>query len=149
MLDCIFCKIINNEISSYKLCENEHAIAFLDVNPATEGHTIIIPKKHVIDLSFCDKESLHGVIDLVQHVSNVIQRSKKLDVWGVNYLSNQGRIAGQIIDHFHFHVIPKYSINEGLKITTENVVNILEPAKIQKIFLDTQKKMLKGKFNKF
>ncbi len=149
MSDCIFCKIISGEIPSYKLCENDHAIAFLDVNPAAEGHTLVIPKKHCLDLSICDQESLQGVIMLVQHVSRVLQRSKKLDVWGINYLSNQGKIAGQVVNHFHMHVIPKYSVNEGLKITTENVVNLIPLKKVQENFVKTQKKMLKGRFSKF
>jgi histidine triad (HIT) family protein len=114
-MDCIFCKIIEKQIPVKIIAENDGAIAFLDVQPMSDGHTVVIPKKHVMNLSQCDSKTLHDVIDLVQEVSKKIQDSP-LKPWGFNYLSNEGSIAGQVVMHFHIHVIPKYGKSEGFKI---------------------------------
>ncbi len=148
MKDCIFCKIINKEIPAYIIAENDHAIAFLDVNPISEGHTLVIPKVHCCDLATCPPEHLSGVILLAQHVAKVIERSKKTDAWGINYLSNQGKIAGQVVNHFHLHIIPKYAVNEGFEFKCENIFVQTPPKVLQENFLKVQKKMLKDKFNK-
>ena len=112
MKDCIFCKIINNELPSYKLCENKHAIAILDVSPISDGHTLIISKKHYQNFSSCPDEVLSSMSLLSKQVANKLFNSS-LKPWGMNYLSNENAIAGQVINHFHIHVIPKYSKNEG------------------------------------
>lgn len=110
--NCIFCKIIKKEIPSKIVMENKGAIAFLDLNPIANGHTIVIPKNHCCDLATCNKQDLTDVINLVQDVSRLLE-SSKLKPWGFNYLSNQGNIAGQEVFHFHMHVIPKYAKDEG------------------------------------
>lgn len=112
MKDCVFCKIINNELPSYKLCENKHAIAILDVSPISDGHTLIISKKHYQNFSSCPDEVLSSMSLLSKQVANKLFNSS-LKPWGMNYLSNENAIAGQVINHFHIHVIPKYSKNEG------------------------------------
>ncbi|MDR0739924.1 MAG: HIT family protein [Mycoplasmataceae bacterium] len=118
-MECIFCKIVNKEIPAKIIAENKGAIAFLDVNPVSDGHTIIIPKKHFMNLSQCSDEYLADVINLTKIVSKNIQDSF-LKPWGINYLSNEGNIAGQEIMHFHIHVIPKYGKDEGFKIGIGN-----------------------------
>jgi histidine triad (HIT) family protein len=118
-MECIFCKIVNKEIPAKIIAENKGAIAFLDIQPLSDGHTVIIPKKHYQNLSQCDNQTLHDVIDLVKHVSQQIQDSS-LKPWGINYLSNEGTIAGQVVMHFHMHVIPKYGKEEGFKIGVGN-----------------------------
>lgn len=110
--NCIFCKIANKTISAKIIKENDYAIAFLDLNPVSEGHFLVIPKKHHLDLVTCFKKELTSVIELVQETARLLE-STKLEPWGFNYLSNQGKIAGQEINHFHFHVIPKYEKNNG------------------------------------
>ncbi len=112
MKNCVFCKIINNELPSYKLCENKHAIAILDVSPISDGHTLIISKKHYQNFSSCPDEVLSSMSLLSKQVANKLFNSS-LKPWGMNYLSNENAIAGQVINHFHIHVIPKYSKNEG------------------------------------
>ncbi|WP_033159655.1 HIT family protein [Mycoplasmoides alvi] len=129
--DCVFCKIVNKEISASILSENEHAIAFLDVNPTANGHTLVIPKKHFKDLSSTDSQDLQEVFSLVKTVAKKIKNSK-LDPWGINYLSNEGNIAGQEVFHFHVHIIPKYASGEGFGFKT-NKIN-LQP--IDQIFKD-------------
>lgn len=119
--DCIFCKIVKKEIPAKIIEENEFAIAFLDVNPISNGHTIVIPKKHISNLMVCDSdEILYETMKMVRHIAKVLDISK-LQPWGINYLSNQGPMAGQVIYHWHFHVIPKYAKNEGLMISSNPV----------------------------
>ncbi len=124
--ECIFCKIISGEIPAKIVAENEYAVAFLDVSPVTNGHVLVIPKKHCLDLSTCDDDYLIGVIKLVKEVSKNIEACKKLDPWGFNYLSNQGSIAGQEVNHFHFHILPKYTKNEGFDCSSTKKSNDLE-----------------------
>lgn len=131
MNECLFCKIVDGSIPCNKIFENEHTIAFMDIKPISNGHIIIIPKKHFRDLSSCDDDYLTSVTLTMKIISNKINNSK-LDNWGINYLSNEGSIAGQEIMHFHAHVIPKYGKNEGLKFIVANK-NIDDLKKIEKI----------------
>lgn len=140
--DCIFCKIINKEIPAKIILENEGAISFLDVNPITNGHTLVIPKNHHTDLSSCNKQDLNYVIQLVHDVAYLLEGSK-LKPWGFNYISNQGPIAGQEVLHLHFHIIPKYAKNEGIKFEKENIQ--IDP--IEDVY-DTLFKSIKD-FNKY
>lgn len=117
--DCIFCKIVNKEIESKIVAENNFAIAFMDIAPFSDGHILVIPKKHYLDLATCDLNYLKQVIELVQSVSKKIEASS-LQPWGFNYLSNQGSIAGQVVNHFHMHIIPKYAKNEGFEFGSPN-----------------------------
>ncbi len=120
--NCIFCKIINKEIPSKVIHENNFALAFMDISPFSDGHVLVIPKKHCLDLSTCESTYLKEVIDLVQKVSKKIEYSD-LKPWGFNYLSNQGSIAGQVVNHFHMHIIPKYAKNEGFEFSGNNLKN--------------------------
>lgn len=111
--NCIFCKIVKNEIPCFKICENDKALCFLDVNPISDGHCIVIPKKHFRTLSETDDEYLNSMINLSKIAANKLLKSK-LKPWGFNYLTNEEIIAGQEIFHTHMHVIPKYAKHEGL-----------------------------------
>lgn len=114
-MSCIFCDIVKGCVPCKIVAQNEHAIAFLDVNPMSDGHTIVIPKKHYKAWSEVPQLELSFVTSLVKDVAEIITISK-LKPWGFNYLSNEGNIAGQEVMHFHIHVIPKYGKNEGFKI---------------------------------
>ena len=118
MKKCLFCQIVAQESPAYLLQENEQAVAFLDLYPNTHGHALIIPKKHYPDWSSCDDESLKAVAVLTKKVSLMIQ--KAFHPVGINYLSNQGALARQVIFHYHVHIIPKYRQDEGL-ILSANV----------------------------
>jgi histidine triad (HIT) family protein len=74
-MDCVFCKIVNKQIPAKIIAENKNAIAFLDVEPMSDGHTIVIPKKHYANLTQCDKQTLHDVMDLVQEVAVLLKDS--------------------------------------------------------------------------
>jgi histidine triad (HIT) family protein len=75
-MECLFCNIANKKIPAKIVAENEYAIAFLDVKPLADGHTIVIPKKHYANLSSCSKIELHAVIELVHDVANILIDSK-------------------------------------------------------------------------
>lgn len=113
MKNCIFCKIVKKEIPAYIVAENKNAIAFLDINPIADGHTVIISKKHYPDWQHTPKEVMVDIIALSYEVIDKID--KGLKPFGYNYISNQGAIANQVIFHFHLHIVPKYYENQGFK----------------------------------
>jgi len=103
--DCIFCKIIEKKIPSKILYENNNTIAFLDILPISQGHTIVIPKKHYTNLETIPIDDLYEVMATVKIVSNLI--FKNLNIDGYNILQNNYKAAGQVINHFHIHIIPR------------------------------------------
>ncbi len=107
MEDCLFCKIIKGEIPCYKIYEDEKAFVFLDINPWSRGHCLVLPKKHFRDILEIDAETLNHIILVVQKISVLVK--EKLGAGGINILQNNNRIAGQGVDHIHFHVIPRYT----------------------------------------
>lgn len=117
-MDCIFCKIGAGEISSFKVYEDEHALAFLDINPITKGHTLVIPKAHASKLSELEGEELTGTMEALQRVTRAVEDSLELE--GLNLFVNQGEVAGQIVPHFHVHIVPRAK-DDGLKFVTPKV----------------------------
>jgi histidine triad (HIT) family protein len=105
--DCLFCKIVKNEIPSKRIYKDTDTIAILDINPASHGHTLVIPKKHFSTIYDIDD---HNLASLIKTAKIMASRMKnKLNAEGVNILQNNGRHAGQMIDHIYFHVIPRYT----------------------------------------
>jgi histidine triad (HIT) family protein len=104
--ECLFCKIIKGEIPSQKIYEDEHVFAFLDINPAAEGHALVAPKKHAENIFDIDVDSFNKTADVTKKLAGVIK--EKLNPDGINILQNNGRHAGQVVDHLHFHIIPRY-----------------------------------------
>ena len=113
MNNCIFCKIINNEIPSYKVYEDENTLAFLDINPVNLGHTLVVPKKHMANIEVASEEVLSQLINTVKKVGQSLKNN--LGATGYNVLENNDLIAGQLIPHLHFHLIPRLS-NDGLTL---------------------------------
>lgn len=111
---CLFCKIARGEIPSYKVYEDNLVIAFLDISPASRGHTLVIPKEHFSDFTTCPKDILSHCFEVAQVVAQA-QRSQ-LGATGINILSNVGESAGQSVRHFHIHVIPRYD-EDGLQLS--------------------------------
>lgn len=104
ILDCLFCKIVNKEIPSYKLYEDDKVLVFLDINPSTNGDCLLIPKNHIVTIDEVDDE-------LMIHMLNVIKKMKlllkeKLSCDGLTIVQNNG--YGQEIKHFHIHLTPRY-----------------------------------------
>ncbi len=113
--DCLFCKIINGEIPSSKVYEDNDVLAFLDISQTTIGHTLVISKEHYDNFLDTPKDIMHKVMDVAQRIGQA--QMMVLGAKGVNILSNINKEAGQSIIHFHVHVIPRYVANEGVQIT--------------------------------
>ena len=111
MNDCIFCKIIKGDIPSYKIYENDKVYAFLDIACDAVGHTLVIPKKHCVNVLDCDKEYLDAVIEAVQLISKHYVDDCGFD--GVNVLNASGASAEQSVFHLHFHIVPR-KVGDGL-----------------------------------
>ena len=110
MEECIFCKIAKGEIPSEKIYENENVLAFLDIFPATEGHILVIPKKHYENIFDIPKDVLKENIEVAQKIAFLLK--EKLKAEGINLLNSNNKIAGQEVLHHHIHVIPRYSGDE-------------------------------------
>ena len=108
--DCIFCKIIAGEIPSFSLHEDEHTFAFMDINPANEGHALIIPKEHAADLHAVSDAALCAAIGTAKRVAAAVQTVLEPD--GINLLQANGPGAAQSVFHFHLHVVPRRNGDE-------------------------------------
>jgi histidine triad (HIT) family protein len=104
--DCIFCKIVAGEIPAQKIDEDEQTIAFMDINPWTRGHALVIPKEHTRNLWEAPQGVLHSTIDMAQKVA--IRQRDALGCDGVNLLNSTEPAAWQTVFHYHVHVIPRY-----------------------------------------
>lgn len=113
--DCLFCKIIEGEIPSSKIYEDDDVLAFLDISQVTRGHALVVPKKHYDNFLSVDKDIMHKVMDVAQRIGQA--DIAVLGAKGVNILTNVNKEAGQSVYHFHVHVIPRYAKNEGIQIT--------------------------------
>ena len=126
--DCLFCKIIRHEIPSNIVYENEMVLAFLDINPNSNGHTLIIPKAHFENYSSCADDYLMAIALVKKTVAKKMLTSlKPLKIQGINYTSNQGAEAYQVVMHYHEHVIPKYVKGEGYVIANKTNHATLKP----------------------
>ena len=119
-MDCIFCKIINGDIPSYTIYEDDYVKCFLDIDPIENGHTLIVPKKHFVDFNDIEEEYLLKIHASSKIVANILK--EKLECDGIKLEQNNGSI--QDVKHYHMHVIPKYSTENEL-ISVEDVFNKL------------------------
>ncbi len=107
---CIFCKIAKKEIPAKIIYEDDETMAFLDINPRNEGHALVIPKKHYVNLLEAPDNTL---AELMRVAKLLCQRMKnKLNAKGFNIVINVEKVAGQEIDHLHLHIVPRYAENE-------------------------------------
>jgi histidine triad (HIT) family protein len=104
--DCIFCKIVAGELPATIVDEDERTIAFMDINPATRGHALVIPREHSPDLLSVDREDLAAVALAAQRLA--ARAMERLGADGVNLVNSTGSVAWQTVFHFHMHVIPRY-----------------------------------------
>ena len=117
--DCVFCKIVAGEIPSFKLFEDEATLAFMDINPANEGHALVIPKEHAPDLYAVSDETLARTSATAKRVAAALARTLNPD--GLNLVQCNGAAAAQSVMHFHVHVLPRVTddglaMNWGLKL---------------------------------
>ncbi len=135
-MDCIFCKIINGEIPCYKLAENDHAIAFLDIMPITKGHFLVIPKQHIELAEEAPEELIANLMILATRLAGAAKKVLKCD--GINFIINSGKRAGQVVPHVHLHVVPRYGDdkinwpwpqgelnNETASFLIDSIINVL------------------------
>lgn len=115
MSDCIFCKIINGDIPSYKVYEDEDVYAFLDITQVTKGHTLVLPKKHVKDLLEYDEELAEKVFAKLPKISRSILKAFP-EAKGLNVINNNSELAYQSVFHSHIHLIPRYSKEDDFSI---------------------------------
>lgn len=104
-MDCIFCKIVAGEIPCFKIHEDADTLAFMDINPLTEGHALVVPKRHCTGLWDADEATLAATIRASQRVAQALQRALGLD--SLNLLQANGKWAAQSVPHLHFHLIPR------------------------------------------
>lgn len=109
--ECIFCKIIKGEIPAGKLYEDDRVVAFLDIGPLSDGHCLVIPKEHYERLDECPAEVAAAVISKVGPIAKAIVSAT--GAAGYNVLNNNGSCAGQLVEHVHFHIIPR-NAGDGL-----------------------------------
>lgn len=105
MLDCIFCKIVAGKIPSLKIYENDHVLSFLDIGPLADGHTLVIPKKHYTFLHEMSDADLAEIGKALPRIAQAVLAATGTEAY--NVLQNNGRTAGQLVDHVHFHIIPR------------------------------------------
>ena len=103
--DCVFCKIVAGEIPCTKIFEDEFCLSFLDIGPLADGHTLLIPKTHYGQLPDVPTETMAGLASQLPRIGRAIVRATGAE--GFNVLQNNGRIAGQVVPHVHFHLIPR------------------------------------------
>lgn len=105
--DCLFCKILAGEIPATIVGEDERTVAIMDINPATRGHVLVIPRRHAADLLEIEIEDLAACAAAAQGLAQLM--TERLDADGVNLVNSCGRDAWQTVFHFHLHVIPRYA----------------------------------------
>ena len=119
IMDCVFCKIVKGEIPSYRIYDDDKIMAFLDINPNTPGHTLIIPKEHTTDLNSISNETLFYIMEKARDIANLVV--SKMEADGYTLLQNNGII--QDVKHFHLHIIPRYkeSMDMDVKAVYEKI----------------------------
>jgi len=108
---CIFCKIIRGEIPSQKVFENDEVLAFLDINPLSTGHTVVIPKRHAERLADLDEDWNAALGRVIGRLSKLVVSVVAAE--GHNVLQNDGAVAGQVVPHVHYHIVPRWA-SDGL-----------------------------------
>ena len=111
MIDCVFCKIVAKEIDCNAVYEDDKVLAFLDIFPAAKGHTLVIPKMHNEFLGDVSDEELASLVSVVKKVAKALGDYAE----GSSILQRNGKVAGQVVPHVHFHVIPR-SENDGVSL---------------------------------
>ncbi|PIZ44790.1 HIT family protein [Candidatus Wolfebacteria bacterium CG_4_10_14_0_2_um_filter_39_18] len=134
MMDCLFCKIANKEIPAQIIYESADATAVLDVNPRAPGHTIILPKVHAENILKLPDDKIEGVFKAVKETTDLLNKKLKPDGFTIGI--NHGRVSGQIVEHLHIHVIPRWAgdgggsihsvVDNQLKESLEEIVKLIK-----------------------
>ncbi len=126
--DCLFCKIIAGEIPCFKLFENDETLAFMDINPANEGHALVIPKEHSRDVHAVSDAAITATVTTAKKIAAAIDKTLNPD--GLNLLQCNGPAAAQSVFHFHMHVLPRregdeLKLNWGLRTGDMDAIGAL------------------------
>ena len=132
MTDCLFCRIIQGDIPSTKVYEDEDVYAFLDLSQVTPGHTLVIPKQHVSDIFEYDQELAAKVFSRIPKIARAIEKGLP-DVKGLNILNNNREVAYQSVFHSHIHLIPRYQEDEGFGLKFVNHADQYQAEDLQDI----------------
>jgi histidine triad (HIT) family protein len=111
--DCLFCKIVAGDVPATKVREDERTVAFMDINPATRGHMLVVPREHAADVHAIDEADFEAVAAAAKELAGLVR--DRLGADGVNLLNSTGPAAWQTVFHFHLHVIPRYE-NDPLRL---------------------------------
>lgn len=111
MNDCLFCKIAKGIVPAEKVFEDDSTVAFLDITPKAPGHTILIPKAHAENIFDLPDDAVGPFFTAVKKVAYMVKKTLKPD--GFTLGMNHGKVAGQAIDHLHFHIIPRWRDDGG------------------------------------
>ncbi len=123
MDNCIFCKIIKGELPSHKIYEDEDFIVILDAFPKSVGHSLLITKEHHETVFELSESTAQKLMPLAVRISKAMKKALKID--GLNHLQNNGKEAGQVVNHYHLHLIPRY-VDDGLDLTWKTVKPTIE-----------------------
>lgn len=121
MDSCVFCKIINGEFSCYKLYEDDIVISFLSIDPVSFGHTLVIPKKHILDYEEIDLETLNHINKVSKDIFQKLK--EKLKPESIQLVQNNGAL--QEVKHYHLHLIPYYNEEKKGKENLEEVLKTI------------------------
>jgi histidine triad (HIT) family protein len=113
MNNCVFCKIVKEELPTAKVFENEHVLAFLDISQATKGHTLIIPKVHQENIYSLTPDVASNLFEVVPTIAKAIKSA--FQPRGMNLINNNEAFADQSVFHYHLHLIPRYDANDGFR----------------------------------
>ncbi|HJO01835.1 MAG: HIT family protein [Candidatus Woesearchaeota archaeon] len=135
MEDCVFCKIVNGKIPAAKVYENSNVISFLDIMPANKGHCLVVPKKHYENMLDISDEDLKNLILAAKKITKALSLS--IGNGSYNIIMNNGKEAGQLVDHAHIHIIPRFK-GDRLRIKWSH-----------KKYIDEEMKNIQEKIKKF
>ena len=125
---CIFCKIVQGQAPSSILYEDETVLAFLDIRPLNMGHTLVIPKKHYVDIFDIPVQELANVHQIAKKISFAVSKATNAD--GISIIQQNGQAAGQDIFHLHVHVVPRF---EGQKLPRFSELKMVERDKLEEM----------------
>ena len=114
-MECIFCKIIDGEIPAVKVLDEELVVAFMDINPSSKGHMLVVPKNHAENIFEIPESDLVALIKAVKRCAKAAKKALKAE--GITILQLNGTASDQIVPHLHIHVIPRWE-NDGLSVST-------------------------------
>ena len=128
-MDCLFCKIINGAVPAQIVYEDKSVLAFLDIFPSNPGHVLVVPKKHCENLLDASGEDLRSLISVIPKIATAALKSVECE--GFNLAVNNGSVAGQVIPHLHFHIVPRregdgHELFKGVKAEVEELQEIKE-----------------------